>query len=424
MIAFYNFCQILILLLTWPILFILILLKPKYRKGIPARLGIGLHRQLSLGWPTQKTVWLHALSVGEVSSALPLVVGLRKEFPDLRIICTASTRTGLQMATDLLAPLVDAVIPSPLDFQPTVNRYIRLIQPNLFILVETDFWPNLLRSLKRQEVPTILVNGRISQKSWSSYARLAFFFRPLFQSFSHLCMQTANDKRTMQQFGVKPELLHSPGNLKYDSSLQTSQGNLQELTERIPANSRVILAGSTHGGEEDSILCAYAALKKEHSDLFLILAPRNPGRRAEISQLAASRNLSWEYRSAPRTGRHTDLLILDTLGELPGLYPLADVAFVGGSLVSQGGHNPIEPAAAGVPVLFGPFMEDFAEISRDLLQAGGAMEVTDQTSLQQVLTHLFSSEEKRKKIGALAHACIARQRGVVSRHLEIIREYL
>ncbi|MDP3481431.1 MAG: 3-deoxy-D-manno-octulosonic acid transferase [Desulfoprunum sp.] len=423
MIAFYNFCQLLLLVLTWPALILLIVLNPKYRKGIPNRLGFGLRQQLRPVLSTHKTVWIHALSVGEVSSAYPLVAGLRKEFPHLRIIFTVSTRTGLQVATTLLGPLVEKVIPSPLDLRLTVCHYIQVIQPDLFILVETDFWPNLLQTLKRKKVPTILVNGRISQKSASSYQKFAFFFRPLFQSFSHLCMQTDNDKRTMTQFGVKPESLHCLGNLKYDTSLQTSQRNLQELSQRIPPNSRVFLAGSTHKGEEDIILSVYAALKKMYSNLFLIIAPRNTKRRAEIGQLAAATDLSWQYRSEPQTG-YADLLILDTMGELPGLYSLADVAFVGGSLVCQGGHNPIEAASGGIPVVFGPHMDDFAEIRLDLLQAGGAIEVVDQTSLKQALIMLFSSEEQRRKIGDLARAYIDIQGGVVNRHLAIIRKYL
>ncbi len=423
MIAFYNFCQLLILFLTWPVFIILILLTPKYRKGIPARLGIGLRQQLSPTLPDQKTVWIHALSVGEVSSAHPLVAGLRKEFPHLRIIFSASTRTGLRVAGNLLGPLVDSVIPSPLDIGPTVRSYIRLIQPNLFILVETDFWPNLLHSLQQKKVPTILVNGRISQKSFSSYTRFAFFFRPLFQSFAHLCMQTDKDRRNMAHFGVKADSLHCPGNLKYDSFSHISQPNLQGLSQYIPRSSRVILAGSTHKGEEDIILAVYREMKKMHTDLFLIIAPRDPQRRAEIGQLASAHGLSWNYRSEQQAG-HTDILILDTMGELPGLYTLAHVAFVGGSLVRQGGHNPIEPASAGVPVLFGRHMEDFAEVSRDLLQAGGAIEVSDRPSLQQALTGLLASEEQRNKIGDQARAYISNQSGVVNRHLEIIRKYL
>ncbi len=423
MIAFYNFVQLLVLLFTWPALILLILLNGKYRKGIPKRLGIGLRRQLTPLQPGEKTIWLHALSVGEVSSAHPLVAGLRKKHPHIRIIFTASTRTGLQVAGTLLGTLADTIIPFPLDIRVVVEKYIRLIQPDLFILVETDFWPNLLNSLHRNNVPAVLVNGRISQKSLSSYRKFAFFFRPLFGSFTDLCMQTDRDRLNMAYFGVKADSLHCLGNLKFDTSTLASPANLPELGQFIPRNKRIFLAGSTHKGEEEIILAVYRNLKTTCTDVFLILAPRDPERRAEIGELATAHNLSWQCRSAQQRGP-SDLLILDSLGELPALYTLAHVAFVGGSLVDQGGHNPIEPASAGIPVLFGRHMEDFAEIRQDLLLSGGGIEVSDQASLRQALINLFSSEELRKKIGGLALVCIKSQAGVVDRHLETIGKYL
>lgn len=423
MIALYNICQLIILLLTWPALVLLVLSVSKYRQGVGSRLGFGLQRLLHPALTGQKTVWIHALSVGEVSSAHPLVTGLRREFPGIRIIFSASTRTGLKMAGDNLASLVDSVIPSPLDLQPVATRYVRLIRPDLFILVETDFWPNLLHTLRRKGIPAILVNGRISQKSLSSYTRFAFFFRPLFQSFSVLCMQTESDRNDMVRFGVNPASLHCPGNLKYDMAIGRQVSVPDELSSRIPPQHLVFLAGSTHEGEEDIILSAYSLLKKKVGNLFLIIAPRNPQRRMEVSRIAANHNLSWSYRT-DSPPQHADLLIIDTMGELPQLYPFAAVAFVGGSLVNEGGHNPIEPAGAGVPVLFGPHMEDFSEISRDLLQAGAAVKISSQTSLQQALETLLLSDEQRKKMSEAAIACISRQRGVVDRHLKIIREYL
>lgn len=424
MIVFYNIFQLLVLLIAWPALLVAILAKPKYRQSVPSRLGFGLQRLLKPARFKQKTVWIHALSVGEVASARPLVTGLRKDFPEVRIIFSVSTRTGLKMAIEHFTTLVDRVIPSPLDLKPTVDRYIRLIHPDLFVLVETDFWPNLLHALRRDKIPAILVNGRISDTSLSSYRRLAFFFKPLFQSFSHLCMQTESDRKNMEIFEVNPELVHCLGNLKFDTPTRNRISALNDLSKSIPSPSRIFLAGSTHEGEEDIILCVYGILKKRFSDLFLIIAPRDPERRLEISRMATARNVSWSYRSEQNRTQTQDLLILDTMGELPDVYAFADIAFVGGSLVKEGGHNPIEPAVAGIPVLFGPHMEDFAEVSRDLLQTGGAALVNNQSALQQTLESLLLSDSQREKMGQQAQACIARQRGVVSRHLEIIRAYL
>jgi 3-deoxy-D-manno-octulosonic-acid transferase len=423
MIPLYNLCQLVILTVVWPALVILILCKVKYRKTILSRLGVGLRRHFPAGPGDRKTVWIHALSVGEVSSARPLVRGLREAFPEIRIVVSTATATGRQVAHTLLASHVNAVIASPLDFQPAVALFLDTIRPDLFILVETDFWPNLLTALQKKNIPTILVNGRISARSFSAYRRTAFFFRPLFQSFSHLCMQTMEDLGKMREFGVDSERLHCPGNLKYDTFLYTNGGRTEQFSRFIPDRSLVFLAGSTHEGEEDIIFSVCSELKKKYENLFLILAPRDPGRGREIGQLAASHQLSSMYRS-DNQAKAADLLILDSMGELPWLYALADIAFVGGSMVSRGGHNPIEPAGHAVPILFGRHMEDFSEISRDLVLAGGALEVTGSESLHHTLNRLLASKEQRQKIGRLARECIERQRGVVERHLEIIRPYL
>lgn len=422
MIPLYNLCQLLFLLCTWPVLITLALLKAKYRRNCLPRLGVGLRKHL-VASSGGKTIWVHALSVGEVSSAKPLVTGLRRAFPDIRIVFSASTASGLQIAHTLLDGHVDAIIPSPFDLQPVVSSFIRIIEPDLFILVETDFWPNLLATLQRKKIPTILVNGRISERSFSSYQRFALFFRPLFQSFSHLCMQTAADKKKMQDIGVDLEKLHCPGNLKFDTFLYADENHAGIFSRFIPGHCTVFLAGSTHEGEENIIFSVCSELKKQHKNFFLILAPRDPARGKKIGQLAASYHLSCIYRSE-NVARPADLLILDSMGELSSLYSLADIAFVGGSMVDCGGHNPIEPACLGIPVLFGRYMEDFSEISRDLVAAGGALVISDKDIFHKTLSNLLASAEQRKQIGSLARQCIEQQRGVVDRHLEIIRQYL
>jgi 3-deoxy-D-manno-octulosonic-acid transferase len=422
MIPLYNLCQLLFLACTWPVLIAFVLLKAKYRRNFLPRFGVGLQQHLAIS-SGGKTVWIHALSVGEVTSAKPLVTGLRRAFPHISIVFSASTTSGLQIARTLLHDSVDAIIPSPFDLRPVVASFIRSIRPDLFILVETDFWPNLLAALHAKNIPTILVNGRISEKSFSSYRRFAFFFRPLFQSFSHLCMQTAADKKKMQGIGVNPKKMHSPGNLKFDTFLSEDENQTERFSRLIPDGSTVFLAGSTHEGEEDIIFSAWSELKKMHRNLFLIIAPRDPRRGEKIGQLAASYHLSCTYRSE-NAAKPADLFILDSMGELSALYSLADIAFVGGSMVACGGHNPIEPACLGLPVLFGRHMEDFSEISHDLVDAGGALIITDKALLCTTLADLLASVERRRQIGGRARQCIERQRGVVQRHLEIVRPYL
>ncbi|MBB5349383.1 3-deoxy-D-manno-octulosonic acid transferase [Desulfoprunum benzoelyticum] len=423
MIPIYNLCQILVLVVAWPILALLVLLRPKYRKTFFFRLGIGLQRHLPSAPATGKTVWVHALSVGEVSSARSLIVGLRDQFPDVRIVCSTTTATGLAIARTLLHDHVDAIFPSPLDLRPVVARFLRLIRPDLFILVETDFWPNVLTTLNKNDIPAILVNGRVSARSLSRYRRAGFFFRPLFRSFAHLCMQTDSDRINLEGLGVEPHRLHCLGNLKFDTPVTSPAGCRDGLSLHSPDNRLTILAGSTHEGEEDIIFTIYAELKNHHPGLRLIVAPRNPERCPEIARLATRHDLSLTLRSR-EPQKTADVLLVDSIGELPWLYALADIAFVGGSLVAARGHNPIEPATHGVPVLFGRHMEDFAEISRDLVAAGGALTVSDRESLAEALNALLSSEDRRKIMGRHARRYVERQQGVVARHLTIIRPYL
>ena len=423
MIPIYNLCLILFLVIAWPIIALVVLLRPKYRTTFFSRLGIGLQRHLPPTPVTAKTVWIHALSVGEISSVRPLVLGLRDQFPAVRIVCSTTTTTGLSVAKTLLRDHVDAIFSSPLDLGPVIAVFLRLILPDLFILVETDFWPNLLTALNKKKIPAILVNGRISARSFSRYRRAGFFFRPIFRAFDHLCLQTETDRINMQRLGVDPHRLHCPGNLKFDTPVAAAAGTLDGLPPRNPDHRLTILAGSTHEGEEDIIFAVYAELKKRHPDLRLIVAPRHPDRCPEIARLAGRHHLSLTLRSqAPM--ETADVLLIDSIGELPWLYARADIAFVGGSLVAAGGHNPIEPAAHGVPVLFGRHMEDFAEISDDLVAAGGALTVADRNSLAAALNALLSSDDRRTTIGRLAREYVMRQQGVVGRHLTIIRPYL
>lgn len=418
----YNTIQILLLAVFWPAILLLILLKSKYRKRIPQRLGIGLNRLIPQKRTGQKTIWVHALSVGEVTSALPLVSGLRHAYPESRIIVTVTTRTGTAVAEQILSSYTDYIQASPLDLLPVVIRYIRHIQPDLFILVETDFWPNLLAVLNQYNIPSLLVNGRISQKSHTAYQKLSFFFRPMFRSFNHLCMQTASDRVNMVHMGVPKETVHTLGNLKYDTPAKTTRSTV-DISAYIPQDRLVLVAGSTHRGEEETLLAAYQKLRATHPELYLIIAPRDPQRTEEISRLAAGHDLQIGRRSAsPR--QFADVLVVDTIGELVEFYRHAAVAFVGGSLAAEGGHNPIEPAVMGVPVLFGTHMEDFQEVSRNLIEAGGAKEITGPESLESTLHFLITHTEKRQAMGRAAKSCVQKQHGVIAHHIELIRTLL
>jgi 3-deoxy-D-manno-octulosonic-acid transferase len=421
MFVLYNLLQLLLLPLLFAPLAVIALSRQKYRNRLPARLGWVLRRSIPPGRGKTKTFWLHALSVGEITSAVPLVAGLRRAYPEGRIIISVTTSSGRQVADQLLSSLADHIIDGPLDLLPVVRKFIATLRPDLFILVETDFWPNTLNQLRLSGIPTVLVNGRISAASLARYRRFAIFFRPMMQSFSCLCMQTENGRRDMVALGVDPRRVHSPGNLKYASRADLSQR--EKLKQLLPPARLLLLAGSTHPGEEEMLLRSYQTLRKELPEIFLLIAPRDPGRTGEICRLAENLGLHASRRTTCRPGE-TDLLIIDSIGELLSFYALADIAFVGGSLVDCGGHNPLEPAALGVPVLFGPHMEDFQEVAEELIVAGGALKISNEQQLLNLLKELASSSETRTRQGEAARHCVQRRTGVVDRHLLLIENLL
>lgn len=423
MFVLYNILQGLLLVVFAPVIVLFVLLSPKYRDRIPNRLGFGLKNRITTKVSSCQTIWLHALSVGEVTSAFPLVTGLRREFPDSQIVVSVSTRTGKRLALDLLEDVADNIIDGPLDLLPVVSHFTNCIRPNVYILVETDFWPNIITFLTARGIPCLLVNGRVSEKSMQNYSQLAFFSRQMFQSFTYLCLQTELDKKNMTTLGVAAEKLLTLGNLKFDAPLVKSSERFESCANLIPEGSTVLVAGSTHDGEEAILLKAFKNLLIFYPRLFLVLVPRSPQRAGEILSLAQSLDMGISLRSENKAVSH-QILLVDTIGELTLFYSLSDIAYVGGSLVSAGGHNPIEPAALRLPVLFGPNMQDFTEIATDLITEGGAQQIARQEELEAVLHPLIASEEARVLQGDAAYQCIQRQRGVVSRHLDLIRNLL
>ncbi len=419
----YNILQLVLLPVCAPLLLAMALITPRYRGRILARLGFGAKNRINQSSAEQMTIWIHALSVGEVTSAAPLLQGIRKKYPSSRIIFTVSTRSGETIARKLLTGLADYIIPSPLDFLPVTALFCARIQPQLFILVETDFWPNLLLYLQYKKIPTVLVNGRVSEKSMAGYKRFGFFFRPMFRSFDYLFMQTKLDMQNMINLGIDKEKIHVLGNLKFDAQIDGAQPIPSSISRILPENRLVITAGSTHQGEEDILFDVLKNLQADYPQILLILAPRNPDRADEIDALAKQHGLTMSLRSQNRPVS-SDILLIDTIGELVSFYALSDIAFLGGSLISEGGHNPIEPAILGIPVLFGPSMQDFREIADSLIKEGGGEQVNNSETLKCALEPLLSSRELRQRRGAAAKNCVFNQRGVVERHLEILQTLL
>ncbi len=424
-----------------PLILLIVLGRTKYRGRTLERLGLKTGRikehLRSLG--SGPVIWIHALSVGEVISAVPLVKTLRQDMDQVGdsavLVFTTAADSGKKIAETLISPHVDLVLSGPLDLRFAVRQYIKAVRPNLFILVETDFWPNWLDQLNRQNIPAMLVNGRISKKSVTAYHRFSFFFKPMFRCLALLSMQTAEDRNKMIELGLPADRVITLGNLKYDmvdTSEKLAKFDHPALTQE--GEKTIWVCGSTHPGEEELLFAAFRALcktKEENAgvapsgDLFLIIAPRDISRGDELMQLARRFDLTASIRSGIPNDKtaNGNVLILDTLGELATCYSCAKVAFVGGSLVQQGGHNPIEPAAQGVPVLFGPHMEDFAEIAEDLIACGGAKKV-DAESLIEAVSDLLVDSEVRSGIGLAAKTLVDQHRGGVHRHIQAIQGLL
>ena len=420
MLILYNIFQTLIVILLFPLLCIYIALKSKYRKQIPKRLGFGLKKDLGKYTPRGKIIWVHALSVGEVTSAVPLVEKIRQDINGVNIIFSASTHSGYTLGKKLLAPYYDCIIPFPLDIFIVVERFIHLIKPHLFILVETDFWPNILTSLQRKKIPVLLVNGRISKKSMEQYQKFSFFFKPMFHTISHFCVQSDDDKERLMKLDLPAGKISKMGNLKYASAFSNDDIKADQILGSVKES--LFIAGSTHSGEEEILLDSYIDLKNKYP-LRLIIAPRDIKRAGEIGSLAESRELSWQRRSSHNIFT-SNLYILDTIGELASFYSLGDICFVGGSLVNEGGHNPLEPASRGKPVLFGPHMSDFAEICEDLIDLKGGYKINNQAELTELLIRFLEDENFRLKCGDAARQCVLQKTGLLQDHLQLIRRYL
>lgn len=408
--------------------------RKKYRHRLGQRLGLGLAAQMAalpIKAAGQPTLWIHALSVGEVTSALPLVRGLRQAFPGARLVVSATTTAGGQVARRLLAPWADLVIAGPLDLGPVVPWFVRVIKPDLFVLVETDFWPHWLYCLARSGVAMVLVNGRISGRSFARYHRFALLCRPMFRAFTLLAMQTAADGDKMRALGVAADRVVTLGNLKFDGSRgeaggQGGQGESDTSAQGqgragfgFAAAAPLWICGSTHRGEEAIIFSVFDRLRRHLPALQLLIAPRDIDRADEILALGRHHQLDCRRWTGARD-RRGPILILDTIGQLAGCYCLATVVFIGGSLVARGGHNPIEPAAVGVPVLFGPHMEDFAEIAATLVQRGAALEVDSGVALETTLARILTDPGLHQAMGGAALAVVSANQGVVRRHLEAI----
>ena len=398
--------------------------REKYAPSLAARLGRvpGALRQ-----PDKGAIWVHAVSVGEVIAIGPLVGELRQRYPHRKVLVSTTTRTGQELARLRFGE--ESVFYFPLDFVFACRRVLRGIRPALVIIAETEIWPNFLREAKRFGASVVLVNGRVSAKSARGYRRWKWFFRSVLSNVDLFLMQTQTDASRLHPAlngaGAGPGGIRVTGNLKFDQPPPQPAKFIPEL-ERIAASAPIVVAGSTMPGEEDGLLeamraCAASGARKP----VLVIAPRHPERFGEVAKLLTARGVHYQRRTALEdTGRRPEVVLLDTLGELAGTYAAATVAFMGGSLLPYGGHNPIEPAMWGKPILFGPSMENFQSVASELRKAGAAFEVRSPKALGILLATLLADPGKRERAGAAARTVVEQQRGATRRSVEEISRLL
>lgn len=377
----------------------------------------------------KRPIWVHAVSVGETIAVKPLLKALKERFPERKIVISNVTETGRSVALSIAE--ADLCIYFPFDYLFAVRNLLVRIQPALILVVETEIWPNFLRAAREMGIPAVMVNGRISDRSFGRYLRLRWFFSRVLGDFDRFCMQTGEDARRIVAMGAPPDRVEVTRNLKYD--LPVAFFSPTEKAEmrghfRIPAGLLVLAAGSTHQGEEEAVIAAFRRLIAEGRELLMVLAPRHPERVPQVAALLRREGVQFTLRSqlAGRSEpfRSGEALLVDTVGELMRFYAMSDLVFVGGSLVPTGGHNILEPASLRVPVLFGPHMSNFREAAALVLEYGGGRQVRSGDELAAALATLLDDGEARRTMGENGARLMEENGGATLRHLEVIGKVL
>lgn len=375
--------------------------------------------------PQGKTLWLHAVSFGEMNVARPLILALRQQYPEKTLVITTMTVTGSQLAGKYVDDKTYHFY-VPYDLPDVVQRFLDRVHPELAIMMETELWPNILHYTAKRGIPTLVANARLSQSSMREYRYILSLTRGMLPNIACIAAQTQQDADRFIELGAPPEHIKVMGNIKFDVPVPEE---LVALGRQLRASwgeiRPTVIAASTHAGEEEKILLAFAALRRSYPDALLILVPRHPERFAEVALLCEQQGFSVVRRSQNRPCTlQTQVFVGDSLGEMFLYYALCDVAFVGGSFVSVGGHNLLEPAALGIPAITGPSTFNFTEIYSLLRQAGGVVSVVDESELAKVWAELISDASRRQQMGLNAKAMVEQNRGALARHLAYIASRL
>ncbi len=370
-----------------------------------------------------ESIWVHAVSVGETIAAIPLIKALIKQYPQYIILVTTTTPTGSSLVTKNLQNQVVHVY-APFDVPSAVYRFLRRTNIKLCIIMETELWPNLFTICKKKSVPIILANGRLSERSSLRYQLISKLTKKMLGCCHTVIAQGVLDSERYLKLGLDPKKLLISGNIKFDIQISEHLIPQARTIKQQIGNRLVLIAASTHDGEENIILAAFALIRKQIPDLFLMLAPRHADRFQKVVELCRKQNFKINLRSQQMPiNSNADILLVDTIGELLMIYAASDIAFVGGSLIPVGGHNLLEPAALGLPILSGPNLQNFTEISNLLQKAGALQIVSNPNNFSETVIALCSAPELREKMGQCALKVIENNRGALQKHLDCIKRF-
>jgi 3-deoxy-D-manno-octulosonic-acid transferase len=427
MYALYSLLSTLALLVASPYLLYQALRHRKYVRTLRQRLG---WLPLSFNLDRESSIWIHAVSVGETLTTRALISDLKTRYPKLRIFLSTTTLTGDEVARKLAD--VDGVFAFPLDFGFAIRRTLDTVRPRLFVMMETEIWPNLLRHCHERGVATMLVNGRVSSRSYARYRLARPFFRHVLAHIDRCCMQSEEAARRIIDIGADRARVTVTGSLKFDSLDWPGVGPHGQSRDRVLRFFRVgdhrpvVIAASTLRGEDKAALDAFRRVQARWPEALLVIAPRHPERFDEVVRLAGDEGFRVARRSelVVDSAPAADVVILDTIGELARLYQLATAVFVGGSLVDAGGHNILEPAMFGKPIVFGPHMSNFAEIADEFLRNKAALQVHSTPELGDTLVALVGDAVRCAGLGAAARALVESNRGAKARTLAVVQDLL
>ena len=428
MLVVYNILLTLAAMLAVPYYGAKILFTGKYRHSIGPKFGFN-RPDLCDAMKGAPRIWMHAVSVGEVTAAAPIMAALRADFPDACLVLSTGTETGQEMARGLI-PEATAIIYYPIDIPHVVRKLIRLVRPDVFVLTETELWPNFLQACRNQGVRVVMVNGRLSPRSFKKYQRTRFFWKEVLKDIEEMGVISEIDASRARAIGMAPEKIHVLGNAKYDGlAAKVSPALREEMARRLntSAGERILVAGSTHAGEETVILEVFRKLLAVYPDFRLILVPRHIERAGEVTEMvrqAGFESLTLTQIDQGQGVRDQKVLVVDKIGKLFKVYSLATVVYCGGSLVPKGGQNILEPAAWGKVVFYGPSMEDFRDEKILLEAAGAGISVTDGNDLADKMLALLQTPEVLAGKGEAAGRVVAANRGASRRYAALIKDVL